>query len=115
MNDLSEWLVRDPEILSGRFIFVGTRVPVEVLFENLQDGMSLDDILDSYPTIPKPAAVALLAASKNAILERALGKNKKLLFFILICVNLIVTLIDGMTTCLTRRKARLKIFRGSKK
>ncbi len=40
----------DPEILGGTPVFVGTRVPLAVLFENLADGMTLDEILDAYPT-----------------------------------------------------------------
>ena len=35
-------IVRDPDILGGRPVFRGTRVPVEVLFENLADGLSID-------------------------------------------------------------------------
>ena len=38
-------IVRDPEILGGRPVFRGTRVPVEVLFENLEDGLSINEII----------------------------------------------------------------------
>ena len=38
----------DPDVMGGRLVFRGTRIPVEVLFENLADGMSLDEILDAY-------------------------------------------------------------------
>ena len=47
----------DPEILGGTPVFVGTRVPVAVLFENLADGLSLDEILDSYPTLKRDQAI----------------------------------------------------------
>ncbi len=68
MIDLSEWVVCDPETLGGRPIFRGSRVPVETLFENLEDGLSLEEILDSYASIPKSAAIDLLEASKNAVI-----------------------------------------------
>ncbi len=68
MIDLSELVARDPEILGGRSVFRGTLVPIEILFENLDDGLSLDEILDSYPTIPRSAAIALLEAGKSKIL-----------------------------------------------
>lgn len=42
-----------PGTMGGRPVFRGTRVPVEVLFENLADGLSLGEILDSYPTLDK--------------------------------------------------------------
>ena len=50
----------DPEILGGTPVFIGTRVPVAVLFENLADGLSLDEILDSYPTLKRAQAIEAL-------------------------------------------------------
>jgi uncharacterized protein (DUF433 family) len=50
----------DPEILGGTPVFCGTRVPIAVLFENLADGLTLDEILDSYPTLPRELALAAL-------------------------------------------------------
>ncbi len=46
-------IVRDPDILGGRPVFRGTRVPIEVLFENLEDGLTLDEIVASYPSLNK--------------------------------------------------------------
>jgi len=53
-------IVRDPEILGGRPVFRGTRVPVEVLFENLEDGLSIDEIIQSYPSLNKEDVIACL-------------------------------------------------------
>lgn len=53
-------IVRDPEILGGRPVFRGTRVPVEVLFENLEDGLSIDEIIESYPSLKKEDVIACL-------------------------------------------------------
>jgi len=53
-------IVRDPEILGGRPVFRGTRVPVEVLFDNLEDGLSLDEIVASYPSLDKADLIACL-------------------------------------------------------
>jgi len=50
----------DQEILGGTPVFTGTRVPIAVLFENLADGLSLDEILDSYPTLQRKQAIAAL-------------------------------------------------------
>jgi uncharacterized protein (DUF433 family) len=49
-----------PEVMGGRLVFRGTRIPVEVLFENLADGMSLDEILDAYPNLKRDDAVAAI-------------------------------------------------------
>jgi uncharacterized protein (DUF433 family) len=53
-------IVRDPDILGGRPVFRGTRVPVEVLFENLEDGLSIDEIIESYPSLNKEDVIACL-------------------------------------------------------
>jgi uncharacterized protein (DUF433 family) len=67
---MSDVIVRDPEILGGRPVFRGTRVPVGVLFENLEDGLSIDEIIASYPSLDKADLVACLeAASANLVAE----------------------------------------------
>ncbi len=48
---LGDLITSDPEVMSGQRVFRGTRVPVEVLFGNLADGVSLDAVLDAYPTL----------------------------------------------------------------
>ena len=53
-------IVRDPEILGGRPVFRGTRVPVEVLFENLEDGLSIDKIIEAYPSLNREDVIACL-------------------------------------------------------
>lgn len=49
-----------PDVMGGRLVFRGTRIPVEVLFENLADGLSLDEILDAYPNLKREDAVAAI-------------------------------------------------------
>lgn len=39
-----------PEIMSGTPVFVGTRVPVQALFDYLEEGGTIDEFLDSFPT-----------------------------------------------------------------
>ena len=57
---LDDLIASDPEVLSGRQVFRGTRVPIEVLFENLADGMSIDEILDQYDTLNRDDVVRVL-------------------------------------------------------
>lgn len=57
----------DPEILGGAPVFTGTRVPIAVLFENLADGLSLDEILDSYPTLKREQAVQALREAESLL------------------------------------------------
>ena len=44
---------RDPEKVSGAWVFCGTRVPVASLFENLSDGASVDRFLDWFPGVER--------------------------------------------------------------
>ncbi len=53
-------VVSDPEILGGTPVFAGTRLPVRLLFENLADGVSLEEILDAYPSLSRAQAVGAL-------------------------------------------------------
>ena len=61
----------DAEIMSGAPVIRGTRVPVETLFNYLQDGMSLDEFLDCFPTVQRADAVAILEHSKHEMLAEA--------------------------------------------
>jgi uncharacterized protein (DUF433 family) len=51
---------RDPEILSGAWVFRGTRVPVAALFENLRDGATVDDFLAWFPGVTREQVTAVL-------------------------------------------------------
>ena len=61
----------DPEIMSGAPVFRGTRVPVQSLFEYLEDNLSLDEFLDCFPTVQREDAIAVLEHSKSELLVHA--------------------------------------------
>ena len=62
---------RDPEIMSGKPVFVGTRVPVYNLFDYLEAGDSLDKFLASFPSVRREQAIAALELAKEAVTELA--------------------------------------------
>src|ERR1700722_10943060 len=72
LNDL---VTSDPEVLGGRRVFRGTRVPVEVLFENLADGMSIDEILDQYESLDRDDVVRVLELA-SATLAHPKGRMR---------------------------------------
>ena len=37
-----------PGKVSGAWVFRDTRMPVKLVFENLEDGMSIDEIIEQY-------------------------------------------------------------------
>jgi uncharacterized protein (DUF433 family) len=61
----------DPEILGGTLVFVGTRVPVQSLFDHLEAGDSIDEFLDGFPSVRREQVIALLEASRQQILQTA--------------------------------------------
>ena len=50
----------DREILGGSLVFVGTRVPVRILIEYLEEGDSIDDFLIDFPSVSRHQAVNFL-------------------------------------------------------
>ena len=42
---------RDPERVSGAWVFRGTRVPVAALFENLEDGALVSQFVEWFPGV----------------------------------------------------------------
>ena len=44
---------RNPEILGGTPIFMGTRVSVSAIFDYLEAGDSLDEFLDDFPSVSR--------------------------------------------------------------
>ncbi len=67
LPSLNDLITSDPEVMGGRRVFRHTRVPVEVLFENLADGMSLDEILDQYETLDRKDVVRVLELTSIAL------------------------------------------------
>ncbi len=38
-----------PGKVSGAWVFKGTRTPVTVVFENLEDGLTIDELMEQFP------------------------------------------------------------------
>ena len=60
-------VVRDPEILGGTPVFLGTRVPVRILFEHLEAGDSLDVFLEDFPSVSRELAIQVLEDARAAL------------------------------------------------
>ena len=59
---------RDPERVSGAWVFRGTRVPVSSLFENLEGGATLDQFLAWFPGVARAQAEAVLEHAARSLL-----------------------------------------------
>ena len=64
-------VVVDPHIQSGSPVFAGTRVPIQNLFDYLEEGDSLEVFLDQFPTVGRKAAIAVLEQAREALVRDA--------------------------------------------
>ena len=65
MAEVMTRIVIDPEILSGKPVIKGTRIPVYLIIELLGHGIPEKEILRQYPTLTEDdIKAALLYASK---------------------------------------------------
>jgi uncharacterized protein (DUF433 family) len=61
----------DPEVLGGTPVFRGTRVPVNTLFEYLENDYSLEEFLECFPSVTRDSAREVLQLSERALLSPA--------------------------------------------
>ena len=64
-------VVPDPEILGGTPVFIGTRVPVRILFEHLEAGDPLDVFLEDFPSVSRELAIQVLEDAKAVLVADA--------------------------------------------
>lgn len=71
MTSLAGITTRDPEILSGTPVFVGTRVPVRSLFDHLEGGDTLEEFLYQFPSVKREQTIAVLDAAYETVAAHA--------------------------------------------
>lgn len=58
---------RVPGKVSGAWLFKGTRVPVKALFENLEDGASINDFLAWFPGVSREQVEVVLGHAERSL------------------------------------------------
>ena len=71
-----DWLTcaaveRDPQRVSGAWVFRGTRVPVAALFENLEDGAQVSQFVQWFPGVSVEQVRAVLEHAARSTLALA--------------------------------------------
>lgn len=56
-----------PDKVSGAWLFQGTRVPVKALFENLEDGATINQFLEWFPGVSRNQVVAVLEFAEQSL------------------------------------------------
>jgi uncharacterized protein (DUF433 family) len=49
-----------PGKVSGAWVFRGTRIPVSAVFENLEDGLTIDEIVEMFDGLRREQVVTVL-------------------------------------------------------
>lgn len=56
-----------PRVLGGTLVFRGTRVPAQTLLDYLNDGFSVDDFLQFFPSVQRKDALDFLMLSRGDV------------------------------------------------
>lgn len=58
---------RSPDTVSGAWVFSGTRLPVKTLFENFEDGATVDQFLEWFPGVTRRQVLAVLEFTEASL------------------------------------------------
>lgn len=61
----------DPDILGGKPVIVGTRVPLQTLLDYLEAGDSINESLEDFPSVTRQQAVAALQLARHLLVVNA--------------------------------------------
>lgn len=56
-----------PDRLGGAWVFRGTRIPVSAVFENLEDGLTIDEIADLYDGLTRKQVETVLECAARSL------------------------------------------------
>jgi uncharacterized protein (DUF433 family) len=56
-----------PDVCNGKPVITGTRIPVAVIIEQLAEGISWEEIIESYPELNKKDIQAVLIYARDYI------------------------------------------------
>ena len=64
------WIVEDPEYLNGKLAVRGTRLPVTLILQCLGEGMTLEEVGQTYTPIPPEAIQEIMLVAAEAIAQQ---------------------------------------------
>ena len=70
-----EHITVDPGVCHGNSCIKGTRVMVSVVMDNLAAGLTMDEILLSYPSLSREAVQAAIAYAAELTRERIVSMS----------------------------------------
>jgi uncharacterized protein (DUF433 family) len=70
----NEFIEIRPDIMLGKPVIKGTRIPVELIIRKLGEGGTVEDLIDGYPTLTKEKIMAALIYAADLL------GNEKIVF-----------------------------------
>lgn len=67
---ITERIVTDPNILTGKPTIKGTRIPVDLLLKKLAQNISIDEILNDFPRLTREDVQAAILYAENLVEEQ---------------------------------------------
>ncbi len=68
-----EYITVDPSVCHGKACFKGTRIMVSVVLDNLAEGLTHDEIIDSYPSLSHEYIFAAIRYAAEIARERVIA------------------------------------------
>ncbi|MBW1716207.1 MAG: DUF433 domain-containing protein [Deltaproteobacteria bacterium] len=68
-----DYITVDPSVCHGKACIKGTRIMVSVVLDNLAAGLSVEEIIKSYPSLTKEAIQAAISYAAELAKERVVG------------------------------------------
>jgi uncharacterized protein (DUF433 family) len=59
----------NPKKMSGTPVFRGSRVPIQNLFDCIEDGETIEQFLEQFPTVTREQVSGVLELSKERLLD----------------------------------------------
>lgn len=67
MLNYREWITSNPNVLFGKPAIKDTRIPVELVLDELSGGMTIEEVIEAYPRLTREAIYAALAFAADTI------------------------------------------------
>jgi uncharacterized protein (DUF433 family) len=74
MIDWKDHITGQPDVMFGKPVIKGTRIPVGLVLEKLAYGMSANELLEAYPALSEAAITACLLFAAESVNHEVLSR-----------------------------------------
>ena len=74
MHRADEIISVNPDVLGNQPVFKGTRVTIESLFDYLENGETVDQFIDDFPSVSKEQAMAVIEMASKLMSSKNIFK-----------------------------------------